>query len=322
MMIMKKIKMKLIMNTVLHHNLLGSRHYSKVIENQPLLYDLFDRINSLYLNHQPTVFNRLYEEDCEELEDGIVSLDYQLSPLIITNIRVDDDFVSYSHRKTVLCSAYCGLLRYYPYEKEGYVTLVRPSSELDVLLITALEQVLLEYTVNWKCPRIENLIYDFHSDINKGMVCVNRIYRLEIDYPPDIGLFLRRLSINLTPDTHLYHYITSFQNLSYIDEDGKCLDSLNGVYSVGDLSKIVLNLVLKEIFDYEFRKLFPGVVFTRFVSQVIIGTKDSDEVNFNEEAGYALLKSLGLSGQIVSIGRGDDPIPICGGRLLYVESIL
>jgi hypothetical protein len=55
---------------------------------------------------------------------------------------------------------------------------------------------------------------------------------------------------------------------------------------------------------------------------VIIGTKDSDEVVFNEEAGYALLKSLGLTGQIVSIGLGDDPIPICGNKLLYIDNRL
>ncbi|KAI3664757.1 hypothetical protein L1987_89470 [Smallanthus sonchifolius] len=64
-------------------------------------------------------------------------------------------------------SAFCGLLRYYPNKKAGYLTLVRPSTERDVLLIAALEQVLLENTVIWKCPSIENLVYDFHSDINK-----------------------------------------------------------------------------------------------------------------------------------------------------------
>ncbi|KAI3668437.1 hypothetical protein L1987_88578 [Smallanthus sonchifolius] len=149
-------------------------------------------------------------------------------------------------------SAFCGLLRYYPNKKAGYLTLVRPSTERDVLLIAALEQVLLENTVIWKCPSIENLVYDFHSDISiKKWSVWNRIYRLEIDYPPDIG-----------------------------------------------------------------------VAFTRFVSQVIIGTKDSDEVVFNEEAGYALLKSLGLTGQIVSIGLGDGPIPICGNKLVYIDNRL
>lgn len=151
---------------------------------------------------------------------------------------------------------------------------------------------------------------------------MNRIYRIEIDFPPDIGLFLRKLtSINLYPDTHIYKYITSFLNLTYIDEDGKCLESTK-TYTVGNLRRIVHNLVLKEIFDNEFRKLFPGVAFTRFVSQVIVGTKDSDGIVFNEEAGYALLKSLGLSGQIVSIGKGDDAIEICGNRLLYIAFML
>nr|YP_010265587.1 hypothetical protein MFQ52_mgp60 [Bidens bipinnata]YP_010352685.1 hypothetical protein MFU86_mgp60 [Bidens biternata]UIR99039.1 hypothetical protein [Bidens bipinnata]UIR99102.1 hypothetical protein [Bidens biternata]UIR99164.1 hypothetical protein [Bidens biternata]UIR99283.1 hypothetical protein [Bidens bipinnata] len=255
--------------------------------------------------------------------DDILSGDYQLSPILVCHIEEDEDedeYESFCHQKTVLSSSFCGLLRFYPKKKAGYLTLSRPSTEKDVLLIAALEQVLLESTE--ECSSIEDLVYDYHSDIKKEMLHVNRIFRIEIDYPPDIGPFLKRISsINLQYDTHIYQYIISFQNLSYIDEYGLCHESMNGTYTVGDLSRIVLNLVLKEIFDYEFRKVFPGIAFLRFVNQVIIGTKDSDEVLFNEEEGYALLKSLGLTGQILSRGIGESPLPISGNKLLKIRPI-
>jgi hypothetical protein len=312
-----KIKM-----TLLHHNQLGSRYYSKVKEYHSLLFDLIDNVSIMHSRYRTVIFDRISVEECEEMLNDILSGNYQLSPILVYHIE-EDEYESFCHQKTVLSSAFCGLLRFYPKKKAGYLTFSRPSTERDVLLIAALEQVLLDYTVNWKCPSIENLVYDFHSDINKEMVLVRRIYRLDIDYPPDIGLFLKRISsINLQYDTYIYQYITSFLHLSYIDEYGLCHSSMNGTYTVGDLSRIVLNLVLKEIFDYEFIKVFPGIAFTRFVAQVIIGTKDSDEVLFNEEEGYALLKSLGLTGQIVSIGLGDSPIPICGKKLLYIDNRL
>jgi len=320
--------------TLLHCNLLGSRYYdclgsryfsrdySKVQEYHELMFNLIEEVSLLYSSYSTRIFDRISAEECADMLEHIVSGNYQLSPILVYHMK-EDEIESFSNRKTVLSSSFCGLLRHYPNNQAGYTTFARPSTDTDVVLIAALEQVLLKNTVNRECPCIDNLIYDFHSDINKYMNPVNRIYRLDIDFPPDIGLFLTRLSsINLQPDTRLYQLITSFLNLSYIDEDGLCHESKNGAYTVGDISRIVQNLVFKEIFDDEFQKLFPGVSFTRFVSQVIIGTKDSDEVLFNEEAGYALLKSLGLTGHIVSIGQGDSPIPICGNKLVFIDNRL
>jgi hypothetical protein len=323
-MIMGRANMIMGRINLLLHRYHGSCSYSKVLEYQTLLVDLIDNLSILHSRYRTVIFDRISVEECEDIIDSVLSGDYELSPILVYHLNMKEiDYDSFCRRKTVLSSAFCGLLRYYTNPKEGYITVVRPSTDRDVLLIAALEQVLLENTVNWKCPSIENLIYDYHSDINKEMVRVNRIYRIDIDSPPDIGIFLRRLSsINLQPDMHLYQFITSFLNLSYIDEDGLCHESNNGTYTVGDIARIVHNLIFKEIFDSSFRNQFPGVAFTRFVYQVIVGTKDSDDVVFNEEEGYALLNSLGLTGQIVSIGLDDDPIPICGNQLLYIDSRL
>lgn len=311
------------MKALQHPKLLSSyqeRYYGKVAEYHELMFDLMSVVSELHSKYRYAFFDRISEEECYEIINDISNGTYQLSPILVYSMKMDE-IESFTNRKTVVSSAICGLLHTYPSQQEGYLTIARPSTERDVLLIAALERLLLERTVDWKCPRIENLVYDFYSDINK-MVCVNRIYRIDIDFPSPIGFFLINISeINLKPDTLVYQFLTSFLDLPYIDENGLCLERRNWTYTVGNLKRIIHNLVLNETFDYEFRKAFPGVAFTRFVSQVVIGTKDSDEVVFNEEAGYALLKSLGLTGLIVSIGHGDPPIS-CYGMDVNIEKTL
>jgi len=300
--------------TILHHNQLGyrnnqlgSRHYSKVKDSQPLILELLDTVSILHLIHQPIVFHGISDKECEDMLEDILLGRYQFSPILVQHMGYEEH-ESFAQRDTVVTSAYLGLLRYYPKKKEGYLTFSRPSTEKDVLFIHALEEVLFLDKSAWGYTSLDSLLPEYFSEIKNGMKGVNRIYRLEIDYPPEIGHFLEK--IYLLPKTLIYQYITSFWNLSYIDENGMCPESLKGTYTVSDIRRIVMNLILTDIFDDEFRKVYPGVVFTRFVSQVIIGTKESDEVLFNEEKGYALLKSLGLTGKIHSIARGDSPFTI------------
>lgn len=313
------------MKALLHPKLLSYgqvRDYGKVAEYQALMFELMHIVSELHSRFKSDYFERISVEECEQMLDDICNGEYQLSPILVSSVKMDE-IESFCHRKTVMSSVICGLLHFYHSKKQGYITIARPSTERDVLLIAALESLLYPTTLKLSSISIDYLVYDFHSDIKK-MVCVNRIYRLEIDFPSPIGFFLSNLSqINLRPDTVLYQFLTSFLDLPYIDENGKCLERWNRTYTVGDLRRIILNHVLNETFDDEFRKAFPGVGFTRFVSQVIIGTKDSDEVAFDENAGYALLKSLGLTGQIVSIGLGDPPmLPCYGNKDVYIDRML
>lgn len=64
-----------------------------------------------------------------------------------------------------------------------------------------------------------------------------------------------------------------------------------------------------DIFDRDFPKRFPGIAFSRFINEVFISTR-GNEVIFDDKAGYALFPELSLAGKIVSIGPGDDRLPI------------
>lgn len=115
-----------------------------------------------------------------------------------------------------------------------------------------------------------------------------------------------------------YNLISSFLHLSAIDMDGNTVSFDGCIPIVGDISKVLFDIVLMD-FDREFAKRFPGIAFTRYVSMVYISSKGDDEVLFDEKALYELLEELCLAGQLTSIGPGDDPIP-CNSKLIYLDS--
>lgn len=115
-----------------------------------------------------------------------------------------------------------------------------------------------------------------------------------------------------------YNLISSFLNLPAIDMEGNTVSVAGCMQIVGDISKVLFDIVLMD-FDSEFAKRFPGIVFTRYVSQVFISTRENDEVIFDEKELYELLEELCLAGQLTSIGPGDDPIP-CNSKLIYLDS--
>jgi hypothetical protein len=98
----------------------------------------------------------------------------------------------------------------------------------------------------------------------------------------------------------------------------------NGLFSemppVGEITRVLFNIVLMDIFDREFPKKFPGIAFSRFLNEVYIPTRGNDEVIFDEKAGYALLEELSLAGKIVSIGPGDDPLLCYYRKIVFLDS--
>ncbi|GJU46401.1 ribosomal protein S11 [Tanacetum coccineum] len=83
---------------------------------------------------------------------------------------------------------------------------------------------------------------------------------------------------------------------------------------LGGVTMAFEELVVHEVFEKAFRKKFPGVIFSRYLGEVIIYSTDLDQITFNESAGYALLNELRLPGEIVSIGPGDHPLRIYKDR--------
>lgn len=52
---------------------------------------------------------------------------------------------------------------------------------------------------------------------------------------------------------------------------------------MGEISKVLFNLVLIDIFDRELPKRFPGIAFCRFLYLIFIASKGNDEVLFDEK---------------------------------------
>ncbi|PHU15860.1 hypothetical protein BC332_17065 [Capsicum chinense] len=86
-------------------------------------------------------------------------------------------------------------------------------------------------------------------------------------------------------------------------------NSSSGIPPAGDITWVLLDIALKNLFDSQFPKRFPGITFYRFVNEVYIFIRKNEKVLFDDKAGYALLEELGLRGKIESIGPGDDPLP-------------
>ena len=205
------------------------------------------------------------------------------------------------------------------------LSVVMPSKE-DVLVLMGLSLMLfrLSHGVLPKDGyRLENQVSSFYYSLQQ-MGKVDRLYRL------DLMASLRILPISLILDKvkpfvgegSVYKLISSLLNLPIIDDAGNHSSdiSFGGIPPVGEITRVLFNIVLMDIFDREFPKRFPGIAFSRFINEVFITTRGTDEVIFDDKAGYALLEDLCLAGKIVSIGPGDDPLPCYYRMLIYLDS--
>lgn len=147
---------------------------------------------------------------------------------------------------------------------------------------------------------------------------VKKVYKLSLS--PSlcilpINLILEKVK-PLVDDSFVYELISSFLRLPII---GSARLDRKGIPPAGEISRVIFDIVLKEIFDREFAIKFPDICFYRFKHEVIILTREEDEVNFDEQVGYDLLKELGLEGVFESMGPGEKPI-ICNDKILHMDS--
>lgn len=77
-------------------------------------------------------------------------------------------------------------------------------------------------------------------------------------------------------------------------------------------------MVLRDIFDREFRKRYRGVLFLRFINEVFITIKDNEKVLFDDKIANELLQELNLVGKIESIGPDDVPLR-CYKKILFLD---
>lgn len=221
----------------------------------------------------------------------------------------------------------CPDIMYGPCKNEHMVCVVMPQKE-DVLVLMALALMLFRLShggLPKEGYRLENLNETFSNSLKRmGKGKVDRVYRLDLQASLKtipISLVLDKIK-HLVGDGSVYKLISSFLNLPIIDDDGNHRSDIScgGIPPVGEITKVLFNIMLRDTFDREFPKRFPGIKFYRFINEVFISTNRNDKVIFDEKAGYALLEELSLAGKFSSVEAGDEPISCYYYKLLNLSS--
>ncbi|KAM3319751.1 hypothetical protein P3S67_006951 [Capsicum chacoense] len=200
---------------------------------------------------------------------------------------------------------------------EDIIHVIMPSRKEDALVLMGLSITLLRLYRS-EMPeegyRIDCLLPSFYSCLQQEER-VDRLYRI------DLGESIREIPSSmikswvkpLVGDGSVYRLISSFLSLTVFEDLGGIRvytsSGGSGIPPAGDITRVLLDIALKNLFDSQFPKRFPGIAFHRFVNEVYIFIRKNEKVLFDDKAGYALLEELGLRGKIESIGPGDDPLP-------------
>lgn len=165
--------------------------------------------------------------------------------------------------------------------------------------------------------RLSNEVESFYSSISE-MGKVNRLYQIEIsDTKIPVNQVLNMVRHYVEEGSVCYNLINSFVNLPYKDDIGT-LVYLNRLPFAGEITRVLLNLIYINLIDKEFKKAFEGVAYSRFISLVIIATKEDEESIFNEDIAEAFIDYLNLDAEVTSIGPGDEPIQ-CGVKKVVLD---
>jgi len=236
------------------------------------------------------------------MREKLLSHSYELSPLRVRFIR-EGDTVTYfennmNSRPTILVAA-----KDYPHHDVFFILSIE-----DSLVFTGLSMLFKFHNFS---PRKRN---DLHSNLQK-LEKVERLYKVEftlsLSKMPPCQIF-GNTPQPLLGDIFLLSLISSLYNLPIIDdEDGSIRPDLSFSHfePSGKISGAILDRVLKETFDREFQKRFPGVTFFRVNSTVYIARKQDDLIRFDDTAANELLAPLALSGHIDSIGPDSGSLP-------------
>lgn len=158
------------------------------------------------------------------------------------------------------------------------IYVVMPDKE-DVLVLMGLSLMLFRLS-HGRLPkdgyRFENEDDSFYYSLQQ-MGKVDRLYKL------DLMASLRIIPISLildkvkpfVGDGSVYKLISSLLFLPIIDDDGNHREDIScgGIPPVGEITRVLFNIVLMDIFDREFKKRFPGIAFVRLLNEVFISTR-------------------------------------------------
>lgn len=284
------------------------------------LVQLSADIDFLYKDLTDHLPFRMSRDRLGVIQQKIVSGLYVLSPLHVKFIK-KEGIIQFLHDTLPDCPD----IMLGTGSDPDMIYVVMPDKE-DVLVLMALSLMLFRLS-HGRLPkegyRLENQLDSFYDSLQQ-MGKVDRLYRLDLKASLSIipiSLILDKVK-PFVGDGSVYQLISSFLFLPIIDDDGNHRLDIHcgGMPPVGEITRVLFNIVLMDIFDREFPKRFPGIAFYRFINEVLISTRGNSEVIFDDQAGYALLEELRLAGNIMSIGPGDDPLPCYSKKMIFVDS--
>lgn len=244
----------------------------------------------------------LSRKQLADIQQKIVSGFYPLSPLQVKILELID------FHQFIIKEDYPD---YYLQDlKDGSHMLVHPEKE-DVLVLMGLS-IMLYRLFTGREPkegyRISNHCDQFNGSLSKmHLEKMERVYRLDLHNSMGViptSKILSKIRYYVDEKTPIYNLIESFLSLPICDyKEGYIFYPGKGIPPVGELTNVIFNEVLYEVFDHEFSIRFPQIVFTRYINLVCIFCRDN--VIEDSQLGF-LLDELGLRGEWVSIGPGGE----------------
>lgn len=279
------------------------RFYSSSIESS--LVQLSEDIEMIYneLIDRDSGYN-LSRYRLAVIQQKIVSGFYPLSPLQIKILELIDFNLYMWNYKEDYPDYY---LKNF---KDGSHMLVHPVKE-DVLVLMGLS-IMLYRLFTGREPKDGFRISNHCDQFNKSLSIMHlekmeRVYRLDLHNSMGViptSKILSKIRYYVDEKTSISNLIEEFLSLPICDEkDGDIFYPGKGIPPVGELSNVIFNELLYEMFDHEFSIRFPQIVFTRYINLVCIFCREN--VIEDYQLGF-LLDELGLRGEWESIGPGGE----------------
>lgn len=305
--------------------ILGSinRNYTTKIDKSmgPLIEQIDDTYRRLCTyENTPPMYEAVTPLDFHEMKELVLSGCYHLSPFSIiyrtnvgaSNFLRETELLLYGVEKVPYSK---GGVEKVPYDNESHLFMISSAASKDEIVLLALSQMFYAFAHDNNPLYLSQIAALEQLYLNRlsRIAWANKIYRLNI-CSPILGDNISRsrileiVNLYVEKDSIAYALVTQFLYNCYIDEM-KHIDPLNYIPSLGPLTKLFKEVVIYEILEKAFRIKFEGVLFCRYLGEMVIYNTDIDEVTFTESAGYALLKELSLTGEIVSIEPGcEEPL--------------
>lgn len=282
--------------------------------------DPFPKVLAVYLEKVYNYFDKtnyydlISRTELSIIKDQIVFCNYVFSPLHLKLVPISevDQFLLNtlpSHPDVM-----------FQLSSDGQFYQAMLASKSDILILIALSQILLPFSPSlYAGGRTENRGQLLYKSL-KEMIKVNKLHKLDLNQSLEImpkNLILEKIKC-LIGSGYFVQLIDNYLHLPIIDDFGMHHDC--NIPTVCEITRILFDIILMEVFDREFTKKYPGIKFVRFVNEVFIPSIDGDGFDFDEKTVNELLSEFEMKGKIKSIGPGDVEAPLqCYQNFLFVS---